>query len=305
MLDTSRETRRVSKNLSTSPPKQLPSPMGVASTRRKPTGPPAGRAPQPHSNSIFNAPKVSHARSSSSGQIRTPPPSAKKLGKRPATGIAYDEDADMFVSGSSLETGMNWEDPSLAGPSGIWSTVETDLHPVSSHYAGPSQKRVRYEDPAQVSGLSESITAASIPSPPELATSSSAQPLQQAPDLSVNSVRGFNQGADGPVSATRADSAPAPVSPSRMNFDSFYPPIPKPTADVGVQCQREVATGDRIVIDFQGLQYAQLYDLPSIFLDQLAECRRSHEMNGTNESRVRAAVLRDVEQQLQNSLRGL
>jgi hypothetical protein len=304
VLDTSRETRRVSKNLSTSPPKQLPSPMGMGIGRQKATGPPAGRAPQPHSGSIFNAPKISHARSSSSGQIRTPPPSAKRLGKRPATGIAYDEDADMFVSGSSLETGMNWEDPSLAGPSGIWSTVETDLHPVSSHYAGPSRKRARYEDPAQVSGLSESIAAARIPSPPVFATGSSAQ-LQPALDLSVDNVRKFDQGAEGLVSANRADPAAAAVSPSRMNFDSFYPPSPKPTADVGVQCQREVATGDRIVIDFQGLQYAQLYDLPSIFLDQLAECRRSHEMNGTNESRVRAAVLRDVEQQLQNSLRGL
>ena len=278
--------------------------MGVASTRRKPTGPPAGRAPQPHSGSIFNAPKVSHARSSSSGQVRTPPPSAKKLGKRPATGITYDVDADMFVPGSSLGAGMNWEDPSLAGPFGISSTVETDLHPVSSHYAGPSRKRVRYEDPAQVSGLSESIIAARIPSPPVLATSSSAQSLQQALDLSVKNVRRFDQGTEGLVSATRADSALAPVSPSRMNFDSFYPPSPKPTADVGVQCQREVATGDRIVIDFQGLQYAQLYDLPSIFLDHLSVCRRMHEMKGTNESRARAAVLRDVELHLQDTLKG-
>ena len=304
MLDTSRETRRVSKNMSTSPPKQLPSPMGVASTRRKPTGPPAGRAPQPHSGSIFNAPKVSHASASGSGQIRTPPPSAKKLGKRPATGITYDVDADMFVSDSSLEAGMNWEDPSLAGPSGISSTVETDLHPVSSHYAGPSRKRVRYEDPAQVTGPSDSITAARIHSSPVLATGSSAQPLQQALDLTDEDVRRFDRGTEGLVSATRADSAPAPASPSRMNFDSFYPPSPKLTVDAGVQCQHEAASGDRIVIDFQELQYAQLYDLPSIFLDQLAECRRSHEMNGTNESRVRAAVLRDVEQQLRNTLGG-
>ena len=279
--------------------------MGVASTRRKPTGPPAGRAPQPHSGSISNAPKVSHARSSSSGQIRTPPPSAKKLGKRPATGIAYDVDAEMFVSDSALEPGMNWEEPSLAGPSGLWSTVETDLHPVSSHYAGPSRKRVRCEDPAQFSGLSKSITAGRIASPPVFATGGSAKPLQQALDLSVDNVRRFDQVTKDSVSATGADPAAAAVSPSRMNFDSFYPPSPKPSADVGVQCQHDVAIGDRIVIDFQGLQHAQLYDLPLIFLDQLAECRRSHEMNGTNESRVRAAVLRDVEQQLQNSLRGL
>jgi hypothetical protein len=278
--------------------------MGMGIGRQKATGPPAGRAPQPHSGSIFNAPKISHARSSSSGQIRTPPPSAKRLGKHPATGITYDVDAEMFVPDSSLQMGVFRDDPSPAGASRTWSTLETDLHPVSSHYAGPSRKRARYEDPAQVSGLSESITAGHIASPPVLATSNSAQPLQQALDLSVDNVRRFDQVTKDPVSETRADSAAAPVSPSRMNFDSFYPPSPKPTADAAVQCQRDVGTGDRIVIDFEGLQYAQLYDLPSIFLDQLAECRRSHEMNGTNESRARAAVLRDVEEHLRNTLKG-
>jgi hypothetical protein len=277
--------------------------MGMGIGRQKATGPPAGRAPQPHSGSIFNAPKISHARSSSSGQIRTPPPSAKRLGKHPATGITYDVDAEMFVPDSSLQMGVFRDDPSPAGASRTWSTLETDLHPVSSHYAGPSRKRARYEDPAQVSGLSESITAGRIPSPQGLATGSSAQPLQQPLDLSVDNVRRFDQGTEALVSANRADPAAAAVSPSRMNFDSFYPPSPKPTADVGVQCQHDVAIGDRIVIDFQGLQHAQLYDLPSIFLDQLAECRRSHEMNGTNESRVRAAVLKDVEQQLRKTLK--
>ena len=300
MLDTSRETRRVSKNLSTSPPKQLPSPMGVASTRRKPTGPPAGRAPQPHSGSIFNAPRVSHAGSSGSGQIRTPPPSAKKLGKRPATGIAYDVDADMYGPGSSRATDVNWEDPALAGPSGVWQTVEAAVPSVNLQIAGPSRKRPRYEDPAQAPG-SESTAQRNL-NPRVLATDSAAQRLQPALDLSVKGR--FDQGTEGLVSTTRAESAPAPVSPSRMNFDSFYSPSPRPTVDVGVQCQREVAAGDRIVIDFQQLQYAQLYDLPSIFLDQLGECRRSHEMNGTNESRARAAVLKDVEQHLRDTLKG-
>ena len=208
----------------------------------------------------------------------------------------------MYGPGSSRATDVNWEDPALAGPSGVWQTVEAVVPSVNLQIAGSSRKRPRYEDPAQP--LGSGPMAQRISKPQVLATDSSAQRLQSALDLSVDKVRRFDQGTEGLVSTAQADSAPAPVSPSRMNFDSFYSPSPRPTVDVGVQCQREVAAGDRIVIDFQQLQYAQLYDLPSIFLDQLGECRRLHEMNGTNESRARAAVLKDVEQHLRDTLKG-
>lgn len=293
MLDTSRQTRQLSKTSSASPQAQLQSPVGFAKEAPTTAGLPPARSAHVHNPSTPNTSKHNHAFSpneSNSGQLQTPPPSDKRLGKRPAAATdPYDiADDELF----------------------FFATVpDRDVSPKHSPPTAQTRKRARFDETFEDLETIETIepAAATIGRSPftEKVTQQARQATGQFTDIS----RTLRPSSAAPVLISTTEVSPnAAFSPSRSRFESFYASTPpSTTADIAVQCEMveaETRIDDRIVVDFQGLNDAQLFDLPLVFLDHLGECRRSHEMIGTNESRVRAAVLRDIEDDLRMRLKG-
>jgi hypothetical protein len=285
--DTSRETRRVNKKSNTNSRTQTLSRedlnRGTSTLDGLPNAIPA------HNESRRRAAetKMQHAQGlSTSEQVGTPPPSEQRLGKRPfvlADPSEFSGD-ELIVFDPLSETGS----PRMCSP-----------------YADPFRKRARFGTTSENMDTFEHITATADP---QLPTGNVDQQVRQTLDQSLDTPRLRKQGATiQDAITTREDYSTVPISPPRVHPESYCPSTPRSTADVAVQCQvsqPEAGHSDRIVIDLHGLQFAQLYDLPSIFLDQLSESRRSHETVGTNEGRARAAVLRDVEERFRKMLKG-
>jgi hypothetical protein len=231
--------------------------------------------------------RASNQSPSASKQIRTPPQSDKRLGKRPISDISDVSDYETPFSNSQLRS---------------------DLPATPPPYAEPSRKRARLENNLDntnvlTQGLALDESSLQFPS------RSPVQPARQTVGRSHENPMAPRLSAEVHDSRdAQSDPFPDPVSPSNIDFGSFYPSVTRPTADSGVQCeiaQPATRLADCIMIALHGLQVEQLYDLPSMFLDQLSEHRKSQERIGTNQSRVRAVVLKDVEERVRKTMSGL
>ena len=116
---------------------------------------------------------------------------------------------------------------------------------------------------------------------------------------------GSIKGRPGPTKETTTNTK---ASPPMVDFESFCSPT---AAGVAIDLtehsgprneeQSVSESSDHISIDFAGVDPPGLFELPTIFLDHLRRCREGHERHGTNESRVRAVVLKDIEEQLRQN----
>jgi hypothetical protein len=110
-----------------------------------------------------------------------------------------------------------------------------------------------------------------------------------------------------PSSLLQQDTSSSRISPPRVDFDALGPPSPSAAATLEPALPTAVSgssTRDRIEIEFEDIGPSGLFELPSLFLDQIARWRKVHEERGTNESRVRALVLRAVEEDLRRKWQG-
>jgi hypothetical protein len=212
-------------------------------------------------------------------QVRTPPPTDKRAGKRRA--ITPD---DLPIPGKAYIEPVP-PDPLVHGePAAKKARLSKSDHGTTSH--APPTGLINPQHAKKVSWTPEGAPSSSMPvaGPGERpSTPRLSSPLQQ----NLGSSR---------------------ISPPRVDFHALGPPSPPAATILGPELPTSVSgnsSRDRIEIDFEDVEPSGLFELPSIFIDQIAARKQAHEERGTNASRVRAAVLGAIEGDLRRRWKGV
>lgn len=232
-----------------------------------------------------NNAQLDPSRPKGSEQIRTPPQSDKRAGKRRAS---------------------------------ILHSPETSPVPRPAHIGliplGPLTRSEPAAKKARINNSDHRANSSAAPTgllKPQASSKIALAPVRTPPSRLERPGQSFSTSLSSP---TQEHLSSFRVSPPIFDFTSLVPPSPstaaldpgpaEPALEPVPTIPDKYCSLDRIVIDFEDMEPCEFFELPSLFLDQVAARRKAHEESGTNESKVRALVLKAIEDDMRRKWKG-